>query len=210
MGNRVLRRLGGLAAVIGGGLLAVDVGLHLFTDDTETAQELAGVAHEVWHLPGIVALPLSLLGLIAIYLTQSEETGALGVWGFGLLVVGMTIGAIYSTVFHGIFLPAIEDLQSGLFKELVDNTTTAQFVRGAVVQGLGLGLGAILFGVATIRAKVLPAIAGWMFIAAALLAAANQAFAEAQLISRTLFAAGFIWFGVALGRTTPTRTGAMV
>ena len=198
MGSRNLFRLGGLSAVIGGLLLVVDVVLHLFVDDTLTPAELGGLAHELWHVPGIVALPLALLGLVAMYLGQSTVTGRTGLWGFVLLVVGMTVGAMYSTVFHGLFVPAIEAIENGLFEELVDNTTAAQFYRGVVVQALGLGLGAILFGVASIRAKVFPVLAGWMFIAAALFAAVNQVWEPAQLVSRALFGVGFVWFGLVL------------
>lgn len=198
-----LLRLGGLSAVIGGGLLGLDVVLHLFVDDTLTPADLGGLAHEAWHVPGIFALPLVLLGLIAIYLAQARESGSMGMWAFVLLVVGMTVGAVYSTVFHGFFLPAIENIETGLFEMLVDNTTAAQFYRGIIVQALGLGLGAVLFGVATIRAKVFPFWSGWLFIAAAAFAAANQVWAEGQLVSRALFAVAFIWLGIAL-RTSNT------
>lgn len=148
-----LFRLGGLSAVIGGVFLGLDVVLHLFVDDTLTPADLNGLAHEAWHAPGIIALPLVLLGLVAIYLAQARESGRNGLWGFVLLVVGMTVGAVYSIVFHGVFLPAIENIETGLFEKLVDNTTAAQFYRGVIVQALGLGLGAVLFGVATIRAR---------------------------------------------------------
>jgi hypothetical protein len=187
--------------------MALDVVLHLFVDDTLTPEALGGMAHEVWHVPGIVALPLVLMGLIAIYLGQSKEAGKLGLSGFVLLVFGMTIGAVYSTVFHGIFLPAIENLEAGLFETLVENTTAAQFYRGVVVQALGLGLGAILFGAATIRAKVFPGLAGWTFIAAALFAAANEVWSGGQLVSRALFALVFVWMGGVLrSRTASTRS----
>jgi len=198
--NDRLFRLGGLSAALGGGLMVVDVILHLFADDTLRPAELGGLAHELWHVPGMIALPLALLGLVAIYLRQSTEAGRLGLWGFFLLVIGMTVGAIYSTLFHGVFLPAIENIEAGLFEKLVDNTTAAQFYRGFVVQALGLGLGAILFGVATIRARVFPAAAGWTFIAAALFSAANEVFSEGQLIGRILFGAAFVWMGVELRR----------
>ena len=176
--------------------MAVDVAMHLFVDDRLKPADLAGIPHELWHVPGIVALPLALLGLVAIYLHHAEAAGRTGLWGFVLLVLGMTIGAIYSTVFHGIFLPAIESVEGGLFETLVDNTTAAQFYRGVVVQGLGLGLGAILFGAVIIRTRVFPMVTGWLFIAAALFAAANQVFEEGQLISRALFAVAFVWLGL--------------
>lgn len=205
MSSSRLFRLGGLSAILGGGLMGLDVVLHLFVEDTLRPQDLGGLAHEVWHVPGIIALPLALLGLIAIYLRQSSHAGKTGLWGFGLLVLGMTIGAIYSTVFHGLFLPAIEGLESGLFETLVDNTTAAQFYRGVVVQGVGLGLGAVLFGVVTIRSKVYPSLVGWTFIAAALFAAANELWTGGQLVSRALFAVAFIWLGVDLRQRTPAK-----
>lgn len=200
MTSRSLFRLGGIAAITGGVLMAADVLMHLFVDDRLQPADLVGLPHEVWHVLGIIALPLVLLGLIAAYLGQAQEAGKLGLWGFVLLVFGMTIGAIYSTVFHGLFLPAIENVEAGLFETLVDNTTAAQFYRGVVVQALGLGLGAILFGVAIIRGKVFRALMGWFFIAAALFAAANQVFEEGQLVSRALFALAFIGLGVELRR----------
>lgn len=203
--SKSLFRLGGLSALLGGILMEVDVVLHLFVDDTLKPVDLGGLSHEAWHVPGVVALPLVLLGLVTVYARQSRLAGRPGLWGLVLLIFGMTVGAIYSTVFHGIFLPAIEDLQSGLFETLVDNTTAAQFYRGVIVQGLGLGLGAILFGVATIRSKVFPRPAGWLFIGAALFAAANEFLGEAQLVSRTLFAAAFIWLGITIrGSAEPT------
>ncbi|MHC4163104.1 MAG: hypothetical protein ACYSUM_13330 [Planctomycetota bacterium] len=207
-----LFRLGAWSAVLGGVLMAIDVVAHLFVEDTLEPSALGGLPHEVWHIPGIVGIILVLLGLIAIYLRQADQIGKVGLAGFVLLVVGITLGATYSTVFHGLFVPAIEGLQSGLFAELVDSTTVAQFVRGVVVQALGLGIGAILFGIATIRGRVLPAIGGWLFIAAAVFAAANEAFSEAQLVARVLFAVAFIWLGFAVlsapmaGHRTPPRT----
>lgn len=203
MSSNRLFRMGGLSAAVGGALMVIDVIPHLFVDDTLTPTELGGLAHELWHVPGIVALPLALLGLVAIYLGQSSESGRLGLWGFFLLVIGMTVGAIYSTIFHGLFVPAVESVEAGLFERLLEKTTAAQFIRGLVVQALGLGLGAILFGVATIRAKVFPPLAGWVFIAAALLAAANEVIPEGQLVARALFGAGFIWLGADLRRRTP-------
>ena len=202
MSNDRLFRLGGLSAVLGGALMGLDVVLHLFVDDTLQPEELGGLAHEIWHVPGIIALPLALLGLIAIYLGQSSQAGKTGLWGLVLLVFGMTIGAIYSTVFHGLFLPAIEGVEAGLFETLVDNTTAAQFYRGVVVQALGLGLGAILFGIATIRSNVFPGLAGWALIAAAVFAAVNEVWDGGQLVSRALFAVAFIWLGAALRQRT--------
>lgn len=157
-------------------------------------------------MPGIIALPPVLLGLFAIYASQSRQMGKTGLWGFVLLVFGVTIGAIYSSVFHGLFVPAIEGIESGLFEALVDNTTAAQFYRGVVVLAVGLGLGAILFGVATIRSNVFPGLAGWTLIAAALFAAVNEVWVGGQLVSRALFAITFVWLGSSVRRQAQATT----
>lgn len=193
----LVRRLGGFA-LAGGLLLGIDVVAHLFVDDTLAPAELFGTAHELWHVPGIIGIVTALIGMIGIHLRQAPASGALGTIGFVLLLVGITLGAAYSTIFHAVFLPALEGLQPGLFEAFTDNTTTAQLIRGITVQAVGLGLGAIVYGIATIRANVLPAIGGWLLIGAALSAAANQAHDAAQLISRALFALVFIILGSAI------------
>lgn len=195
-----LMRLGGLAAILGGWLMAIDVLSHLFVDDRLQPARLAGMAHEVWHVPGILALPLALMGLMAIYVRQARQSGRAGVLAFALLVFGITVGAIYSTIFHGLFMPAIEEVRGGLFETLVTSPTTAQFYRGVAVQGLGLGLGSIVFGVVTMKTGVFARGAGVLLIGAALFAAANQVFPPGQLISRLLFAAAFVWMGSSLWR----------
>ena len=192
-------RSGGWFAIGGGLLLGVDAVAHLFVGDTTTPAELLGMSHELWHLPGILGIVAALIGLIAIYLSQAPQAGNLGNVGFVFLFVGVTLGAAYSTIVHAIFLPALEGVQEGLFEEFIDAPpTTAQIVRGLTVQAVGLGLGAILFGAATIRARVLPRPGGWLIIVAALFAAANEAIDAAQLISRILFAAAFVFLGSAL------------
>lgn len=197
--TKALLRGGGWFAIAGGFLLAVDAVAHLFVDDTVSSEELLDLPHELWHLPGVVGIMAALIGLIGIHLHQATRAGKLGQVGFVLLTVGVTLGAVYSTVFHGIFLPSLERLQDGLFEEFIDNgTSAAQTVRGITVQAIGLGLGAILFGAATIRARVLPRLGGLLMIAAALFAAAQEALNGAQLISRLLFAATFLALGSAI------------
>ena len=90
--------------------MAIDVVAHLVVDDTLEPSTLGGLPHELWHVPGIAGVLLVLLGLIAIYLRQADRIGKVGLTGFVLLVVGITLGAVYSTTFHGLFLPAIEEL----------------------------------------------------------------------------------------------------
>lgn len=205
--GRLLRGSGWFA--IGGGLLlTVDAIAHLFTDDTISPKELLGMPHELWHIPGVVGIMAALIGLMGIYLRQASRAGKLGHVGFVLLIVGVTLGAGYSTIFHALFLPSLERLEQGLFEEFIDApVSVGQAVRGIAVQAIGLGLGAILFGAATIRARVLPRSGGWLMIAAALFAGSQEAIDGAQLISRLLFAATFLMLGSAIVRESVPATG---
>jgi hypothetical protein len=210
MTSATLYRLGGWSAIVGGVLLAANAFAHVFVNDLVTPTELVGLPPELWHVPGVVGIVLVLFGLIAIYLRQFHQTGKLGLIGFVLLVVGIAIGAGYSMVFHAVFMPALEELSPRLPGEFSNLTTTAEVIRGIVVQAFGLGLGAILFGVATIRGGALPRIGGWLFIVAALFSAANQVTPALQFISVPSFALGFIWLGAALRKTVeppPTPPG---
>ena len=189
-----LLRAGSWAAIAAGVLLAADLAAHVVfsVDDTFRSARLWGMPHELWHIPGIVGIVLALFGLMAIYARQAREAGWLGLVGFVLLIIGMVVGAAYSVIFHAIFLPALEQ---AVVEGFLKPATPAEVVRGVVVQAVGLGLGALLFGLATVRARVLPPIGGWLFVAGALLAAANQVTPVAQLLSRLVFALGFVILG---------------
>jgi len=191
-----LMRAGSWAAIVAGVLLAVDLVAHFFVDDTFRAARLAGMPHELWHVPGVVGVVLALFGLMAIYARQARQTGRLGLVGFVLLTIGVVVGAAFSVIFHAIFLPALEQAAPTLVEGFLNTATPAEVVRGIVVQALGLGLGALLFGLATVRARVLPPVGGWLFVAAALLAAANQVTLAAQVVSRLAFALGFVVLGI--------------
>ncbi|HKZ82713.1 MAG TPA: hypothetical protein VJ793_03540 [Anaerolineae bacterium] len=192
-----LIRAGSWTAIAAGVLLAADLAAHVVfsVDDTFRSARLWGMPHELWHIPGIAGVILALFGLMTIYARQAREAGWLGLVGFVLLIIGMVVGAAYSVIFHAIFLPALEQAAPTLLEGFLKSATPAEVVRGVVVQAVGLGLGALLFGLATVRARVLPPTGGWLFVAGALLAAANQVTPAAQLVSRLVFALGFVILG---------------
>ena len=194
-----LFRIGSWATIAAGVLLIVDLAAHLAIDfsDTFRSARLWGMPHELWHIPGIAGVVLALFGLVTIYARQAREAGRLGLVGFVLFIIGVVVGAAYSVIFHAIFLPDLEQAAPTLVEGFLTSATPAQVVRGVVVQAVGLGLGGLLFGVATVRARVLPPTGGWLFVAGALLAAANQVTPVAQLLSRLVFALGFVILGYA-------------
>lgn len=163
MDRAALWRAGGWAAIVAGVLLSVDAGARaLASADIVAPGRLWGLPPEVWQLPGMTGTVLALFSVIAIYGRHAEQTGRLGFAGFVLLVVGLAVGAVYTTIYFGLYVPWLaQHIPGDVETVLAAPPTAGMIVRGIVVQAAGLGLGAILLGVATIRAGCcLPPAAG--------------------------------------------------
>jgi len=164
MSTAKLIRWSGLALMLGGIAFAVRLITH---PPGETAQY---AFYPLWvpsHLIGSIALILISLGLVGLYLRQSEKVGRLGFIGFILAFAGVTLTAgalIYLSVVLVPFL-AVQGLDS-----LVDPkgplfaSSAAQLAVG--LPGLSLLLGVLLFAIATLRARVIPRWGAWLVILA--------------------------------------------
>jgi hypothetical protein len=200
MERAVLWRAGGWAAIVAGVLLIVDVAARaLAPAGAGVPVRVAGLPPEVWQLPGMAGPVLALFGVIAVYLRQAERAGRLGFAGFVLMVVGLSVGAVYSTIYTGLYEPWLaRHIPGDVETVLAAPASAGMIVRGILVQAVGLGLGAILLGVATIRARVLPAAGGWLLIAGAALAAVSELTLVLRGLSVVGFAVAFIVLGGAL------------
>jgi len=124
-------------------------------------EDLAAVNMPNWvpaHLLGLVSVTLIHLGLIGLYARQVEETGRLGLVGFVLAFVG---GAFASTTQYvtSTVIPLIAAQAPALFDQAM---TPPPFAPPVFV--LGFVLGHVLFGLATMRAGVLPHWSGLLVI----------------------------------------------
>jgi hypothetical protein len=208
MERAVLWRAGGWAAIVAGVLLIVDVAARaLAPAGAGVPVRVAGLPPEVWQLPGMAGTVLALFGVIAVYLRQAERAGRLGFAGFVLMVVGLSVGAVYSTIYTGLYEPWLaRHIPGDVETVLAAPASAGMIVRGILVQAVGLGLGAILLGVATIRARVLPAAGGWLLIAGAALAAVSELTLVLRGLSIVGFAAAFIVLGVAVRHDPDVRS----
>lgn len=155
-------RCGGLAAVVGGGLLVIaDLLLALTTGsgDTYTGTTTEAISG-VLFLAGKVLVVVALVGL---YLYQTEAAGRFGVVAFLAALIGTTlmVGSDWSEVFIAPILmqevPALVDEPPGLLM--------AGFLLNYGLETVGW----LLFGVATFRARVFPRPAAAMLTAGVLL-----------------------------------------
>src|SRR5512138_3210082 len=102
MSSTKLIRWSGLSLLLGGVAFAV----HLLTHPPgETAQY---AFYPLWvpsHLIGGIASILILLGLVGLYVRQSEKVGLLGLIGFILAFVGWTLSAGALIFFSVVLIP---------------------------------------------------------------------------------------------------------
>lgn len=138
----------------------------------------------IGYVAALVAAPLMTLGWIAIYVRQSETAGVLGLAGFVLVV-----SAVAWTLAWGD--PAAAYLAP----------TPAERWAAGLVAALVPGLGYLLMGVATLRARVFPRPAGWLLVAGALagpLGALPDVPGALGAISRTPCTFALVWMSVLL------------
>jgi len=147
MSSSDLIRWSGLAAVAGGVSLGIAelVALSFFGYDfSQTATTSTYAFYSVLIMITGVLLPL---GLVGLYVRQSEAAGPLGLGAFVVAFIGTVLvaGFFWSSAFVAPIL-AVEAPQ------LLDVRSLPGFFRSFIVFGLGW----LLFGVATLRAGIYP------------------------------------------------------
>jgi hypothetical protein len=150
-----LIRWSGLIAVLGGMLFPVAAVIH------PNGEDLAAVNMPNWvpaHLLGLVSVTLMHLGLLGLYARQVEKAGWLGLIGFVLAFVGGTFASTIQYVTSTV-IPLIAAQAPALFDQAM---TPPPFAPPLFV--LGFILGHFLFGLATVRAGVLPRGSGLLVV----------------------------------------------
>jgi hypothetical protein len=199
--NSGLIRCTGLAAVLAGAIFAGIQPIH-------PPDFLASVTTSKWAI--IIALKLVmcllfLIGTAGLYLRQAESAGWLGLAGFLLLTVSFWLQTAF--VFAELFIlpvlatstPSFVDSYLGVVNGHPGEMNIGALVPTYGVVGICYLLGGLLFGVATVRAGVLPrwpaillAIAAIITPAAALLPHEIQRFAAVPM------GVALAWLGFAL------------
>ncbi len=192
-----LLRWSGLASILAGVLFALATVLHPPSEDVPAIITAAWVpAHDI----GWVANLLLLLGLVGLYGRQAEKTGWLGLLGFVLAFIGVTLesGGNFSSV---TLMPDLAATVPNALTTLMNRPPFA-FPVAVVVFGLTLmascTLGFLLFGFATLRANVLPRWAGLLLIIGVLLAFGSGVSPLIGLVAAVLFGLGLVWLDYAL------------
>lgn len=187
-----LIRLSGLAAMAGGGLFVIlDVLESLLFGSLPYDQAAASGAWILVQGSYLAATVLIALGLVGLYLRQAEQAGTLGFVAFlaAFSSAMMAAGASWSETFFGSWLAQAAP-------QLLEADPSGALAAGLILTFALFALGGLLFGLASLRAGVLPRGAAVLLMIGAvlypLLGVASIPFAA------VLFGAALAWMGYAL------------
>lgn len=152
MSSSNLIRWSGLAALVGGLLFIIlDVLETLLFGSLPYAEAAATSAWIIVQGAYIVAAVLISLGLVGLYAHQAEESGTFGLAAFVVTFIGgmMAAGSSWSEAFFGAWLAEAAP-------ELLEADPSGALAAGVILSYVLFALGWLLFGLASLRAGVLP------------------------------------------------------
>ena len=165
MSSRTLYRLSGGTLIAASLLILISsiVGAVLFPGHSSTPQQVLSLPWLLLTLITLIGSLLFVIGLPGMYLRQAERAGTLGIVGFILLFFAILLqGATFSTV-QVIILPFLAQKAPQFMGG--NSLPTGAFLL-LLVSGLMQIIGAILLGIATMRAHVFPRWTGILLIVA--------------------------------------------
>jgi hypothetical protein len=147
MSSSDLIRWGGFAALVSGVTSVIGDLLRLFVD-VESAESATTASYTFVFLMYLLGAALLLLGLVGLYVSQSEEAGVLGFVGFLVAFLGTVLLA--GTLWFELFITP------SLAAEAPELAEAELGLAGFILAFLSVIIGWLLFGVATLRARVYP------------------------------------------------------
>lgn len=211
MSSSTVYRLSGIALLIGGVLAAIGTIGQAF-NDTPLSPLWIPVSLAV-----SIGLLLVLLGLPAVYVRQMRRAGMLGLIGFILFFLACVQFGGSSGLTDFVLLPWVTQLAPGGL-----NSPPLTFILFFLVAKLLTTIGSIVFGIATLRAGVLPKGSAILLLVGSVLFIVGgriHVIPHLDFFGEILFFLSFVWFGFALlalprkemeREPSPTPTGKEV
>ncbi len=143
---------GPIAALAGGLLAVVSVGLYLVTDRSDLIAMMTNPVFLAFNTAYAISFSLVLISLVAVYWRQASQAGLFGAVAFCVAAVG-TMGVAGDMWFEAFAMPWLAQVTP----EVIGVPATGSLLWTAwLVSVLLFSLGWILFGLASWRARVLP------------------------------------------------------
>ena len=179
-----LYRAGAVAGILGGaGIVLVDLA------------QIAGIVRDA--KVGLLEIPITvfvLLALPALYVRQASRAGVLGLVGFVLAFAGVALGMGYFYMMAFV-RPVLGQMWPAAAQAV---SSAAAVVRP--FEGLTFILGWLVFGAATLRARVLPRAAASLIIVGIVLVVTRELLPVRGPLGGLLMGLGITWLSVGLFR----------
>ncbi len=205
MTTDTLIRWSGRAGLLGGILLALNFLFLPGGADPAPATVQLHTPYAAEHSLAVFGLVLILFGLTGIYTVQAQAVGRLGLLGYVLSFVAcaLLVGVSYSDAY---VYPTVAAAAPHLF-DLAGALVNGPIVLAYALPSVGLLLGALLLGVATLRAQKLSRAATLCFLlGAVLLNLPPQPQGPVPLLvidlGAVVWAVGLGWLGLTLERAS--------
>ncbi len=195
--SSTLYRLSGIALVVGGAISAVFSVISTVAFPSPNgfdAKVVTGAPWQIVTLLTVIGGVLILLGFPAAYVRQAKETRVLGLIGFILLYLAVLMVGV---IFEMTVLLIIPYLATAAPKLLGSNSGPPALFVFFIAWALFTTVGAILFSIATLRARVLPRMAAIVLLVAMVVNLVDFA-PLPGLLGVILSAAGGVLFYLAL------------
>jgi hypothetical protein len=199
-----------IAAVIAGLMFVVIQPLH----PADTLESVTTSAWALIHYATLVMLALFVVGVTGIYVSQAEKLGWLGLVGYVVLVIGLSLTAI-GGVIEAFVQPQIAgsdpEFVQGMLDMVHGHPITADL--GAIplvwnVASAGFLGGTLLFGAANFRAGVLSRWASGIFAVGLLAMAPVVGLIGNPRLAAVPVGIGLAWLGYSLWSTRRLRATA--
>jgi len=198
MTTQTLLRWSGLAAIVAGVLEALFAVLDflLFLPSQPFSQQAATNAWLIEQVINWVAKVFLLWALVGLYSRQAKEAGALGFIAFLLAFVGIAL--VFGTIW-GFFIlaPGLAKAAPAFLDSPVTQSSLLPGIVGVILPFALALVGILLFGLASLRAKVFPRWAAVLLIVAPLLQVV-KGFIGLPFVADLVFGAGLVWMGYTL------------
>jgi hypothetical protein len=153
MSESPLSRYAGPIAVIAGGLFAMAaVGLFLVMDRSDLVVMMTDPVFIVFNAAYAITFPLLLIALVALYWRQAGEAGLFGAVAFCIAATG-TMALAGDMWFEGFAVPSLAQVTPEILGPPASNSL---LMAAWLVSVVLFSLGWILFGIASLRARVFP------------------------------------------------------
>jgi hypothetical protein len=206
MQAKILVRYGAPLAIVAGALMIITRPVILFTTPVEIQdlrEYVLSTTHAVNSFVSILAFALLVIALVALYDREARGAGAFGALAFGAAVVG-TMFMTGDWWYEAFAVPRLAEVEP----EAVEDFVGGRLIIGGVTSFVLFGIGWIMYGMASIRARVIPRNISITILVGGFLSGVPIGFA--YLTGGVVLGAAFVWLGVWTSRvaTLDRVTGA--